>query len=125
MVWYMMEQTEFNVRRQLGFQSFRSPEFVTLAHKMIDLVEVFVTTLGPDMEENDLLRVGQGLVQLGVNLVAFGSAMAPALREYLGHDKFPQDDYDICNRVFQRVCNKIMDGWKWSNTLTHDNVDKL
>ena len=110
LVCHMMEQSEFNVRRQLGFSSFRSPQFALLAQKMADQIEVLVTLLGPDMDENDLLQVGQDLVQQGVNLPLFGNAMAPALREYLGQGKFPQDDYDICDRVFRWVCNKIMEG---------------
>ena len=105
-----MEQTElFNVRRQLGFTSFRSQAFVDLSHRLVEHIEVLVTLLGPDMDEQELHQVGKALSKQGVNLPLFGSSVTPALRECLGQeDKFPKDDYDICDRVFRRVCNKMM-----------------
>lgn len=107
----MMVHSEYNVRSQLGIASFRSERFVVLANKLVDLVEVFVTILGPEMDENELLEVGQGLLQQGVNLQLFGKSMAAALREILGEDKFPKDDFDVCDRIFRRVCSRIIDGY--------------
>ena len=111
LICHMMAHTESNVRLQLGFASFRSPQFVQVSNRLVDCIEVLVTLLGPDMEEKELMQVGHDLIQLGVKLSLFGKSMACALQEVLGgNDKFPKDDFDVCDRIFRGVCDKILDG---------------
>lgn len=98
---------EVDVRRQLDLKSFRSPRFFALAGKLIEVVEILVTLIGPDIDEDELLEIGERLRLEGVQPKLFGRAIALAMRDLLGEKEFPKDDFDAWRRAFVFVCGKM------------------
>lgn len=103
----MILEPQSDVRRQLGLKSFRSPRFKALARKMVDIMDVLVTMLGPDIDDDELSEIGEGLRLEGVNPKLFGKSVALALRETLGEQEFPKDDFDCWDQAFKFVCGKM------------------
>ena len=105
----MTLEPEIDVRRQLNLKSFRSSRFTSLARKLIEVVEILVTMIGPDVDEDELLEIGERLRMEGVQPKLFGRAVALAMRDLLGEEAFPKDDFDAWRKAFVFVCRK-MDG---------------
>lgn len=105
----MTLEPEIDVRRQLALKSFRSSRFTSLARKLIEVVEILVTMIGPDVDEDELLEIGERLRMEGVQPKLFGRAIALAMRDLLGEEAFPKDDFDAWRKAFVFVCKK-MDG---------------
>lgn len=101
----MTKEPESDIRRQLGLKSFRSPRFSVLARKMVDMIDVLVTMLGPDIDDEELSEMGQGLRLEGVNPKLFAGAIPLALRDLL--EEFPKDDFDCWDQAFKFVCSKM------------------
>lgn len=96
-----------DVRRDLKLKSFRSARFMSLARILIDAVDVLVTLIGPDLDTDELLEIGEKLQCQGVSCKLFGQAMALALRDLLGEKEFPADDFNAWHTAFELVARKM------------------
>lgn len=103
----MTLEPEMDVRRGLDLKSFRSPRFPVLARKLVDIVDVIVTMIGPDIDEDEVYEIGESLRLEGVQPKLFGRAIALAIRDLLGVAEFPKDDFEAWRKAFTVVCNKM------------------
>ena len=103
----MTLEPELDIRQELGMKSFRSSRFDTLSRKLIDVVEILVTMIGPDIDDDELLDIGNSLRMEGVRPTLFGRAIALALRDLLGEKEFPKDDFDAWRNAFVFVTRKM------------------
>lgn len=103
----MTLEPEIDVRRQLDLKSFRSPRFSVLAEQLVETVEILVTLIGPDIDEDELLEIGERLRLEGVQPKLFGRAIALAMRDLLGENEFPIDDFEAWRKAFAFVCRKM------------------
>jgi hypothetical protein len=109
LICHMMLQadTSQDVRQDLKLKSFRSTRFDSLAHVLVDAIDVLVTLIGPDLDTDELLEIGETLHCQGVSCKLFGQAMAPALRDLLGEKEFPTDDFNAWQTAFELVSRKM------------------
>ena len=96
-----------DVRGDLKLKSFRSRHFKSLASVLVDAIDVLVTLIGPDLDPEELLEIGEQLMSRGVSCKLFGQAMAPALRDLIGEKDFPKDDFDAWQTAFALVSRKM------------------
>ena len=103
----MTLEPDRDVRGELNLESFRSRRFQVLARILVDTVDVIVTMIGPDIDNDEVFELAERLRLEGVQPKLFGRAIAFAVRDLLGEAEFPQDDFDAWRKAFIMVCNKM------------------
>uniref|UniRef100_A0A7S3L3P3 Globin family profile domain-containing protein n=1 Tax=Amphora coffeiformis TaxID=265554 RepID=A0A7S3L3P3_9STRA len=103
----MTLEPDIDVRGELKLKSFRSPRFQVLARTLVEAVDVIVTMIGPDIDDDEVFEIGERLRVEGVQPKLFGRAIAFAVRDLLGEAEFPQDDFDAWRKAFVMVCKKM------------------
>jgi len=67
-------------REKLRITSFRSPRFGEVCRAMSDLVDLVVTLLGPDLDDEDLWEAGERFREEGINLELFAKCVSAGIR---------------------------------------------
>lgn len=101
------DAADTNVRQELGLTSFRSERFAQLARHLMDTIDVLVTMLGPDIDDDELREIGANMRDQGIQPKLFGQAVALAMRDLMGEAELATDDFDAWNKAFRFVCRKM------------------
>ena len=70
-------------RENLRITSFRSPRFGEVCRAMADLIDMVVTLLGPDLDDEDLLDAGEGFREEGIDLKLFSQCVSAGIQARL------------------------------------------
>lgn len=100
-------ETGVNVRLELGLTSFRSERFAQLARNLMDTIDVLVTMLGPDIDDDELREIGANMRDQGIQPKLFGESLALAMRDLVGEAALAPDDFDAWDKAFRFVCRKM------------------
>jgi hypothetical protein len=96
-----------NVRQELGLTSFRSERFAQLARHLMDTIDVLVTMLGPDIDDDELREIGANMRDQGIQPKLFGESLALAMRDLVGEAALAPGDFDAWEKAFRFVCRKM------------------
>lgn len=78
-----MMDLEPKTRENLRITSFRSPRFGEVCRAMADLIDMVITLLGPDLDDEDLLEAGEGFREEGINLTLFSQCVSAGIEARL------------------------------------------
>lgn len=70
-------------RENLRIKSFRSPRFGEICRAMADLIDMVVTLLGPDLDDEDLIDAGEGFREQGIDLNLFSQCVSAGIQARL------------------------------------------
>ena len=78
-----MMDLEPKTRENLRITSFRSPRFGEVCRAMADLIDMVITLLGPDVDDEDLLEAGEGFREEGIDLTLFSQCVSAGIEARL------------------------------------------
>ena len=78
-----MMDLEPKTRENLRITSFRSERFTQVCRAMADLIDMVVTLLGPDLDDEDLFEAGEGFREEGIDLQLFSQCVSAGIQARL------------------------------------------
>jgi hypothetical protein len=97
-----MMELEPCTRDMLGLPSLRSPRFAAVSSNLVGMIDVIVFSLGPDMEDDDLLELGMICISEGFNGELFrilSQSVCSSLKFVLGAEDFSPRTEDAWKAV--------------------------
>lgn len=70
-------------REKLRIKSFRSERFAQVCRAMSDLIDMVITLLGPDLDDEDLFEAGEGFREEGIDLELFSQCVSAGIQARL------------------------------------------
>lgn len=90
-------------RENLRITSFRSERFAQVCRSMADLIDMVVTLLGPDLDDEDLLEAGEGFREEGIDLDLFSKCVSAGIQARLNKKHWNKEVESAWKKTFEML----------------------
>lgn len=98
-----MMDLEPKTREHLRIKSFRSSRFTEVCRAIADLIDMVVTLLGPDLDDEDLLEAGNRFREEGVDLKLFSVCISAGIQATLSKRHWTHEVESAWNKTFEML----------------------